>query len=105
MQHATISYYSVLLCVDWLVHPSDSVDPEAHTLRMWDKKLKELHRKMYVYKHTHIHTYIHTYIHTCIHTYIHTLNIYPRKYFCSQLASVSLQFFNALVITLNYIVS
>lgn len=30
---------------EWLVHPSDSQDPEGHTIRMWDKKLKELHRK------------------------------------------------------------
>ena len=35
----------VLLSTGWLVVPSETEDPEANTLRIWEKQLKELMRK------------------------------------------------------------
>ena len=35
----------VFLSTGWLVVPSETEDPEANTLRMWEKQLKELMRK------------------------------------------------------------
>ena len=35
----------VLLSTGWLVVPSETEDPEANTLHIWEKQLKELMRK------------------------------------------------------------
>lgn len=39
--------YVSIVHAGWIVSPSDTKDPEANTIRMWEKQLQELMRKRY----------------------------------------------------------
>ena len=41
----TAQYYHT--CTGWVVVPSDSQDPEANTLKMWERRLREFTKKRY----------------------------------------------------------